>query len=235
MNESSYETLLPQILNISDEAIKQPNLPIATFIQEASDLTEWVREDIDELSTAGIDASIVETLLIQTKALIHAQSICVTQQLSTDQKYQQYQVERAQAETLRDELTTAFRFAFSDHPDLLKQKKSKRGRGSIAALVQDLYQLSILGKDQDHQEELSAIGFNLQQLDLAATSSQLLSQLHATVTQQKSQKTNNRKIRNKAYTLLKTTVEQVRAAGKYVFRNHPSRLRGYKSAHWARK
>ena len=233
MNESSYETLLPQILNISDDAIKQPNLPIATFIQEASDLTEWVREDIDELSTAGIDASIVETLSMQTKALIHAQSICVTQQISTDQKYQQYQVERAQAETLRDELTTAFRFAFGDHPDLLKQIKSKRGRGSIAALVQDLYQLSILGKD--HQEKLSAIGFNLQQLDLAATSSQLLSQLHATVTQQKTQKTNNRKIRNKAYTLLKTTVEQVRAAGKYVFRNHPSRLRGYKSAHWARK
>lgn len=233
MSKTSYQTLLDEIMAIPDCAIKQPNMPIATFIQEASDLCEWMREDLSQLSTAGIDASMIDHLALQLNALVYAQSICSTRQLSTDKSYQRYQAERKQAESLLDELTAAFRFSFQDAPKLLRQLKRKRNRGGITALIQELYDLSVLGAA--HPDKLSRIGFDLKLLEKASTTSKLLSQLHAQVNQLKSHKVNHRKIRNKAYTLLKTSVDQVRLAGKYVFRDHPNRLKGYRSSHWAKK
>lgn len=233
MSKESYDTLLKEILAVPDDAIKKPNMPIATFIQEASDLSLWIKGDLTQLAAAGVDPLIGETLSLRTEALIHAQSICGTAMLSADKSYQQYQLERAKAEALKDELIKAFRFAYSSRPDLLRQVKSKRGRGSIETLIQDLHNLSILGKA--NPEMLTTIGFDLQQLEVATSSSVQLSQLLATVKKSKASKANNHAIRNKAYTLLKTTVENLRLAGRYVFHDQPDKLKGYKSRYWASK
>jgi hypothetical protein len=42
-------------------------------------------------------------------------------------------------------------------------------------------------------------------------------------------------IRDKAYTHLKMLVDEVREAGKYVFRNNKNRLKGYSSSYWKKR
>jgi hypothetical protein len=39
-------------------------------------------------------------------------------------------------------------------------------------------------------------------------------------------------IRDKAYTYMKALVDEIREAGKYVFRNDKNRLKGYSSEYW---
>ncbi|WP_346862443.1 hypothetical protein [uncultured Draconibacterium sp.] len=39
-------------------------------------------------------------------------------------------------------------------------------------------------------------------------------------------------IRDKAYTHMKVLVDEIRLAGKYVFRKNPNRLKGYSSEYW---
>ncbi|MBS2099871.1 hypothetical protein KEM10_16395 [Carboxylicivirga linearis] len=42
-------------------------------------------------------------------------------------------------------------------------------------------------------------------------------------------------IRDKAYTYMKNLVDEIREAGKYVFRKNPKRLNGYSSAYWRKQ
>jgi hypothetical protein len=42
-------------------------------------------------------------------------------------------------------------------------------------------------------------------------------------------------VRDKAYTYLKQSVDEIRACGKFVFWKNPDRLKGYASDHWKQK
>ena len=42
-------------------------------------------------------------------------------------------------------------------------------------------------------------------------------------------------IRDKAYTYMKSLVDEIREAGKYVFRKNPKRLDGYSSDYWRKQ
>jgi len=62
-----------------------------------------------------------------------------------------------------------------------------------------------------------------------------LADLLATANGDKVEKNASKTIRDKAYTHLKELVDEVRAAGKYLFWRNPNRLKGYTSEFWKRK
>jgi hypothetical protein len=102
-----------------------------------------------------------------------------------------------------------------------------------ADMIQDLNDLAVLGKA--NSEFLTAIGFDLSLLDTAASVADELADLLATANGDKVEKNASKTIRDKAYTHLKELVDEVRAAGKYLFWRNPNRLKGYTSEFWKRK
>jgi hypothetical protein len=90
--------------------------------------------------------------------------------------------------------------------------------------------IAVLGRE--NPEPLTAIGFDLTQLDLAATRADELANLLAEANADKADPNESKIIRDKAYTHMKALVDEIREAGKYVFRNNKNRLKGYSSDYW---
>jgi len=79
---------------------------------------------------------------------------------------------------------------------------------------------------RENPEPLTAIGFDLTQLDRAATLADELADLLAEANGDKADPNESKIIRDKAYTYMKALVDEIREAGKYVFRNNKNRLKG---------
>jgi hypothetical protein len=88
---------------------------------------------------------------------------------------------------------------------------------------------------RENPDPLTTIGFDLAQLDLAATRADELADLLAEANGDKADQNNSKVIRDKAYTYLKAVVDEIREAGKYVFRKNPYRLKGYSSDYWRKQ
>jgi hypothetical protein len=88
---------------------------------------------------------------------------------------------------------------------------------------------------RENPDPLTTIGFDLAQLDLAATRADELADLLAEANGDKADQNNSKVIRDKAYTYLKALVDEIREAGKYVFRKDVNRVKGYASAYWRKR
>jgi hypothetical protein len=100
-------------------------------------------------------------------------------------------------------------------------------------MIQYLNDIAVLGRE--NPDPLTAIGFDLTQLDLAATRADELANLLAEANGDKADPNYSKTIRDKAYTHLKELVDEIREAGKYVFRNNKNRLKGYSSNYWKKR
>jgi len=99
--------------------------------------------------------------------------------------------------------------------------------GSNTDMIQDLNDLSVLGKD--NTTLLQTIGFDLTLLDTAAVKADEMAELLSQATADRADNSAARIIRDKAYTLLKRAVDEVRTVGQYIFWRDETRLKGYVS------
>jgi hypothetical protein len=100
-------------------------------------------------------------------------------------------------------------------------------------MIQDLNDLSVLGKN--NVAPLQAIGFDLNKLNVAAETSNAMAELLAAANGDKSLQSETKMIRDKAFFYLKQRVDEIRAAGKYVFWKNEKRLKGYSSEYLRQK
>lgn len=205
----------------------KPRMPIDTFIQEAHDLQVWMEEDHDALMGVGLSEELLTELPRRIELLIKAEALW-NQAKNTQSKTQEaWRAWKTQVIKLRSELKKAFKFAFRMQPELLKTIQPIGIKRSNAQLVQDLSDLSVLGKA--NVELLTAIGFDLALLDQATqwsaeTAKRLAKHNNSSMTDRE-----ERLLRDKAYTYLKESVDQIQTAGKYVFHANPDKRRGYSS------
>jgi hypothetical protein len=122
-----------------------------------------------------------------------------------------------------------FRYALRRQPNLMLPFKSSSKKKSHAKMIQDLNDLSVLGKG--NSPLLEAIRFDMSLLDKAAQISKEIAALLAQTIASREELRVAGRIRNQAYTHLKEAVDQIRQAGQYAFRGNKERLRGYRSAH----
>jgi hypothetical protein len=105
------------------------------------------------------------------------------------------------------------------------------GSQSYAALIQDLNDLSVLGKNSP--AELKAVNFDLTILDNAANLAKEIADLFAATTLEADYSA-AKKIRDQAFTLLKMAVDELCNFGQYIFWKDESRRRGYSSSYLRR-
>ncbi len=227
-NAECYEAKLPEILAIKDENIlTQRMMAIATYLQEAEDLYKWCLPDKATLVKTGLDWSIAEDIPIRAAALREAYARCVMLRASRKETGRAWREKAKELFDLRGTLLHHFGFAYQDNPRLKEKIKTIGTSNAYAAIIQDLNDLSVLGKT--HSAELRAHGIDMSLLDRAAAFSRECADLLASTTLV-SAYDEAVKIRNKAFTLLKLAVDKVYRCGRYAFWKNKDRLRGYASA-----
>lgn len=218
---------------IRNSRTDKPSQPIDSFLQEAENLYEWCKDDVPKLETAGISAQMIEELPMRTDLCRDAQSKWVKIKGTPGKSKKEWHESLPQALELRRELINGLRFAFRKHSDLLQTLKIISKGDSYSDLIQDLSDISVVGKENSGL--LLSIDFNLSLLDDAATKSEELALLWAKTNAEKNERLNYKIHRNESFWHLKELVTEIRAVGKFVFRNDKNRLKGYSSIFWKRK
>lgn len=228
-NQENLTSCLAAIQAITQEQVKEPTVPVDVFVQEAEDLYHWATDDLAQLATAGLTPEFVAELPVRAGACREAQSLWIKESRSQDE----WNSKAPLAYDLRDDLLHNFRYAFRRQDSLLSRVAEIEEGTGHDDMVQDLNDLAVLGKA--HTAELTAINFDLLTLDEAAALSDEMAELLAVLNGQATGGSDTKYLRDQAYAYLKVQVDEVRAAGKFVFWKDERRLRGYSSSYWRKK
>ncbi len=230
MSKENYDLLLPSIAAIEDAATNTPNMPVENYVQEASDLAVWSKKDKAELVKVGISEALFEELPKRISALQYAQSLWMKDRYSQEEARQEWEEKSPLAFELKNELEHTFRFAFRMRSDLLAKIKLIEEGKDNADMIQDLSDLAVLGKA--NLPLLKSIKYPVAQLDKAAKMAVDMSVVLAKMNGERAENNNAKLNRDKAYTFLKQTVDEIREAGRFVFWKDSKRLKGYRSSYF---
>jgi hypothetical protein len=228
-----YQAKIAAIQAIADDQVKSPTMPVDVFLQEVENTYQWVQDDKDKLVAAGLDWTMVDDLPLRAGALREAQSLWYKVRFAREEAQKEWNEKSPDAYDLRDTLLHTFRYAFRNQADLSSRINAIADGSGHADMIQDLNDLSLLGKD--HTELLTAVGFDLTLLDTAASLSEELSSLYSEVSTGKNEENTERVIRDKAYIYVKQALDEVRACGQYVFWRDDARLKGYASQYFKKR
>ena len=227
---TDYNELLPVISAINPADILTPNIPIDVFVQEAENLYHWSMSDQQALTKGGLDWNFVLSLPARAGACREAQSLWIMERNTRQNAEQTWKDQAPGAFEMRDHLVHAFRYAFRNDPVLLGRVDEIALGDTNADMVQDLNDLSVLGKA--NLPLVTAVGITVEELDGAADTADLMGDVLGATNGERDATSEAMIIRDKAYTYLKQAVTEIRECGKYVFWRNPERLKGYNSDYW---
>lgn len=222
----AYELKLPIIKAIPDDHIRTShNMPIEIYIQEAENLYNWCLADQVELTAKNLSWELVTDVPVRSGALREAESRWQKKYQSEEAAEKSWNLKAPIAYDLRNNLVDDFRFAFRNEEKLAKKVRSIAAGRTHADMIQDLNDLSVLGKG--YPQFLEAINFDMALLEQAALMSAEMAALLAVVVGDRAAAGEAKKIRDQAYTHLKEAVDKIYAYGQYVFRDNEERRKRY--------
>ena len=225
-----YAAKIAAIEAIPYDQLKSPNMPVDVFLQEVENTVKWVQDDKDKLVAAGLDWTLVDDMPARAGALREAQSLWYKERFAREEAQKEWSEKSPDAYDLRDTLLHTFRYAFRNEADLTSRIAIIAEGSGNADMIQDLNDLSLLGKD--HTDLLTAVGFDITLLDTAAATSAEMASILSQATVDRSDQNTERIIRDKAYLFLKQALDEVRVCGQYVFWRNDARLKGYVSQYF---
>lgn len=232
--KEDYEKKIEAIKAIDENQIKATiNMPVDAYIQEAENLYHWCQEDKDELISKGLSWDIVTDLPIRSGALREAESLWNLQRFNREEAEKLWIEKSPLAYDLRNELLHDLRFAFRKDKDLSARVTGIAEGEGHADMIQDLNDLSILGKE--NPELLAKINFDMSLLDKAAELADEMAPLLGEATSDRAGYSESKMIRDKAFTYLKEAVDEVYDYGQYLFWRNENRKRGYRSNYLRRR
>lgn len=230
-NIDDYNAEIETIRAIPDDKTLEPAMPVDTYLQESENLAKWSLMDAEALATISITLAMLNKLPVRAGALREAQSIWVKDHNSQQDAQREWAEAAPEAFAMRDQLLHDFRYAYRNDAAILARVAEIAEGDTNADMIQDLNDLSLLGKS--NTAPLEAINFSLEKLEAAATASDELANILALANGDKSLQNETKVIRDKAYTHLKELVDEIRAAGKYLFWKNEKRYKGYVSQWWS--
>ncbi|MBN1112786.1 MAG: hypothetical protein JXA53_07720 [Bacteroidales bacterium] len=210
-----YEAKKALIESLPDDQIKTPYMPLDTFIGDAETVTITAKNDESKLLPLGLKAELLTDMPLRIGALRHLQARWKNECQNSSAAQEEWSIKSAMADELLTELFTTFRFAYRKNPTMLKAIAEIAEGNTNTDKIQDLYELALLGKN--NAEPLTAIGFDITKLDTAGDFANELGELLARVNGEKGDLNSLKVMRDKAYTLLKEGVDEIRTIGKFAF------------------
>jgi len=232
-SKSDYDELLAPIQAIAREKTTAPTMPVDVFVQEAENLYHWCADDQAALVATGLDPAIINQLPVRAGACREAQSLWIKERNTRQKAEQDWKNESPAAFELRDLLIHTFRYAFRKEDGLLGRVDEIAQGDTNSDMIQDLNDLSELGKA--NIDLLTVIGFDTNLLDNAAEFADEMGDLLGATNGERKKDSDAMIIRDQAFTYLKQAVDEIRECGKYNFWRNPERLKGYISEYWKEK
>jgi hypothetical protein len=205
----------PEIEKLKEENIISIGMPYKHYIQEALTITHWFKEFKPELEEGGTDYKNVEKLesiLGACRELFSHMSVT----LSNSGAQAEWTAASDEADEIMYDLKEAMYFAFRNSPELLSKLSYLRQGGSNADLFQDLNDFATLGRD--NKELLTGIGYDLANVERAAELSKKMADLYAQVTIDRSKSPEFTVLRDKSFTMLKKSIDELNLQARYIFR-----------------
>ncbi len=227
-NSTDFTLHQEEIHAFPESLICRAAMPIATYCSEAETLFKVATEDSAALIEAGFDQLQITNLSTLAGATREAQSLWNADRFSKEDAQTAWNAHVTEAFEMKEECISAFQYAFRTNEHLLGRVDAIIDGTGQPDLVQDLNDISVLGEEQN--ELLEKINFPQTTISKAGEMAHLMAELLAEKGSLSS-KNERRVVRDKAYSLLKQTVDEIYACGQYVFRKNSERKKLYKSAY----
>ena len=232
-NVDDLQNKMDTLKAMPENSVKTPNsIPVDAYLQEAENLYHRACEDKEKLVNTGLDWSIADDLPVRTGALREAESKWAVSRFTHEEAEKEWVEKSPEAYDLRDDLLATFRFAYRNSGDISGRVSAIAEGESNADMLQDLNDLSVLGKE--HPEELNMIMFDMSLLDKAAETSDYLANLLGAATSDRDDTSEILDTRNRAYTHCKQAVDYICDYGRFIFRHDEKKVKGYSSAYLRR-
>jgi hypothetical protein len=208
----------PVFEKFPEQKIVATGMPLRHYAQEAVMAYHRFVKDKDALITGGMDFSIVEKLEVNIGASRQLASEASTTTLPSSSKQKEWEIAKEEAELLAYDIKEATLYAFRSRVDLTaKIHFIYNEGGSNADQIQDLNDLAVIGKA--NRELMEAVGYDMANFDRAAELSKIMAELLALATLDKSTSPALRILRDKAFTVVKTTIDELNLLARFVFRS----------------
>jgi len=196
--EEDYAAKLKEITAIAkDDIINPGHIPVSVYIQEALDLSRWCPKDKADLVASGLKWEIVDDIPKRVGALRQAEANWHLQKFTKKSIVDIWLDRSAIAFELRSFLIYKFRFAYRKNTRLLNSVNDIAGNTKNATMLQDLYNLAVIGKN--NQENLKEITFDFSKLEEAVQMADELAPILASANAE-SDTSELKVIRDKAFT-----------------------------------
>jgi len=223
----NFEALKETIEAVDEKQVLIPDTPVDVFNQEAEDLYQVALVDKEQLMARGLSEETIDLLPQAAGACRYAEANWNKERNEKQEAEREWKEKSPEAYELRSDLIHELEFAFVENKELLSaQDRIKDGNGH-ADMIQDLVDLSVLGKEQT--ELLNQTNFDATLLVRAETVADEISVILARANGTKDENNKAKVLRDKAYTYLKAIVDEVRRYGKFVFRKDEEHLAKYAS------
>lgn len=227
------ETIRPRLDALAPEALDEPQIPMAVYLQEAHDMLTWLATpaNADQVHRVGLPPTVVADAVVALVVLRVYQSRWYTT-WNGRKPDEQRQVED-EAQLLRDDAFAACRWNLrNDSGAMLVLDRIAEGQG-VADLVADLEDLATLVLDRaaafagDATFDAPARAAELREKAQDVRSG--LSEFRTDTSQRKAVD-----LRNRAFTYADGLLSQIREAGRYALRNRDE-LRFFQSQYQRQK
>ncbi len=228
-NQSDFNELEAFIKAVDKKDVKHPNMPIGINMQEAEDLVIWLEPDRPKLVGAGLPEATIDGLSKRIGAVRYIQSRWNSKRFTKEEAQKKFALLGPEAYDLCERIIHSMLFAYRKLPDIKSRVQAIAEGTGDADMIQDLSDLSVHGKN--NPEPLLAINFDITQLDQAASKSDELGSLLGIAHGEKATDSETKIMRDKAYTYLKQSVDEIREYGRFLFWRDETRATGYASAY----
>jgi hypothetical protein len=218
---------LDVIKAVPKEQMKYCDMPIGIYLQECEKLHTRASADLPNLTAVGMTAELLAKLLPYTGALRTAESNWAELNTVRDDAKEAWKAEWPAFIEFRNDLIENMDFAYRNSEPLLKRLAIIKDGDSQADAVQDMTNLSVLGKA--NLAPLEAIYFDATLLNKAAEDADRMGGLLGAVNGEMYVEDEIKVIRDQAFTLTKQVVDEIRKYGRFVFRNDPKIAKSYSS------
>lgn len=225
MNKQDFDAHKEAIMNILQDRVKDPTMPVSVTVQMAEDLAIWAEKDSKELAKAGLNVALITELPTRAGALRYIQSQWMSDKNTRTESTKEWKINSPIGYELQSELLHYFRFAFNSNPDLLNRVAEIADNDGHADMIQDLMDYATLGRD--NLQLLKNVGFNVPLLKQADELSNTLGELLAYNNNDKGQSNELKEQRDRAFVHLYDAIREVHRVGQFVFWRNPERKRGY--------
>ncbi|RKD98609.1 hypothetical protein [Marinifilum flexuosum] len=227
------ESSLNAIEAISKENTIEPTIPIDTYLQDAENLVLWAKDDLNELAKVGINQQHIDELRVRIDICRKVQTYWIHYKETQSELDKSWKKELQAGKDIYRELVHYFTYAFRNNEELSKTLKRMKKANKYSALIHSLASLSNLGSS--HKDLLEKVSFDFQLLERASNLSNQLGYLASKYHVKNWDTKATKRFRDKTYTYLKLCIDEIRDAGKFVFRDNKKRLRGYMIAYYLKK